>query len=304
MIQPNSIYYQQVQLLIRILPIIFKKSCFALKGGTAINLFVRDLPRLSVDIDLVYLPFEGRIESLKRIQQALSSIAEDLEKTVTGISIHKAFEDKNDALRLIVSLKGVRIKVELSPVLRGTVFEAELMDVNESVENQFGFVEIPVVSMEDLYGGKICAALDRQHPRDLFDIRLLLDGEGLTETIRKTALVYIISHPRPISELLNPRLLDVSSIFENEFTGMTSKPVTLESLLDTRNELVKELKSRMTDEEKRFLLSFKSGKPEWDLLGLNNIDRLPAVQWKLINIKKMPAQKRSIALEKLAKALD
>ena len=304
MIQPNSIYYQQVQLLIRILPIIFKKSCFALKGGTAINLFVRDLPRLSVDIDLVYLPFEGRIESLIRIQQALSSIAEDLEKTVTGISIHKAFEDKNDALRLIVSLKGVRIKVELSPVLRGTVFEAELMVVNESVENQFGFVEIPVVSMEDLYGGKICAALDRQHPRDLFDIRLLLDGEGLTETIRKTALVYIISHPRPISELLNPRSLDVSSIFENEFTGMTSKPVTLESLLDTRNELVKELKSRMTDEEKRFLLSFKSGKPEWDLLGLNNIDRLPAVQWKLINIKKMPAQKRSIALEKLAKALD
>ncbi len=85
---------------------------------------------------------------------------------------------------------------------------------------------------------------------------------------------------------------------------MTSKPVTLESLLDTRNELVKELKSRMTDKEKRFLLSFKSGKPEWDLLGLNNIDRLPAVQWKLINIKKMPVQKRSIALEKLAKALD
>ncbi len=144
MIQPNSIYYQQVQLLIRILPIIFKKSCFALKGGTAINLFVRDLPRLSVDIDLVYLPFEDRIEALKHIQQALSSIAEDLEKTVTGISIHKAFEDKNDALRLIVSLKGVRIKVELSPVLRGTVFEAELMVVNESVENQFGFVEIPV----------------------------------------------------------------------------------------------------------------------------------------------------------------
>ncbi len=290
-------------MLIRILPIIFKESCFALKGGTAINLFVRNLPRLSVDIDLVYLPFEGRTDALQHIQQALSRITEDLKKTVVGIKIHKAFEDKNDALRLIVSLNGVGIKVELSPVLRGTVFKPELQVVSETVEEQFGFVEIPVVSMEDLYGGKICAALDRQHPRDLFDVRLLLDNEGLTESIRKTSLVYIISHPRPIYELINPNLQDISSIYKNEFSGMTSMPVTLESLLQARKELIRELNSRMSKREKSFLLSFKNGKPNWDLLELKNIDQLPAVQWKLLNINQMPAHKHTKALEKLRQVL-
>ena len=52
----REVYRRQVQLLIRVLPSIAEEACFALKGGTAINLFVRDMPRLSVDIDLTYLP--------------------------------------------------------------------------------------------------------------------------------------------------------------------------------------------------------------------------------------------------------
>jgi len=55
-----DIYRSQVELLLRVLPYVAKEKVFALKGGTAINLFVRDLPRLSVDIDLTYLPFEDR----------------------------------------------------------------------------------------------------------------------------------------------------------------------------------------------------------------------------------------------------
>ena len=61
---------RQVNLLIRLLPFIAQEDCFALKGGTAINLFVRDLPRLSVDIDLVYLPIEERAQTMKRIDAA------------------------------------------------------------------------------------------------------------------------------------------------------------------------------------------------------------------------------------------
>ncbi|TCQ91865.1 nucleotidyltransferase AbiEii toxin of type IV toxin-antitoxin system [Rahnella sp. JUb53] len=60
----ESIYYRQVQLLLQLLPFIAKHDCFALKGGTAINLFIRNFPRLSVDIDLVYLPVLDREESL------------------------------------------------------------------------------------------------------------------------------------------------------------------------------------------------------------------------------------------------
>ena len=304
MILSNSIYYQQAQFLVRILPLVFTEECFALKGGTAINLFIRNLPRLSVDIDLVYLPFNSRADALNEIHQALSRIAENLENTFQGIRVHRSFEDKNDALRLIVSLNNVQIKVELSPVLRGTVFEPEHRMVCDSVEEQFGFVEIPVVSLEDLYGGKICAALDRQHPRDLFDIWQLLSNEGISDTIRKTSLVYIISHPTPISELIDPRLKDITSIFQGEFSGMTVEPVTLQELERSREALIKSRQSGITANEKEFLVSFKNGTPDWTLLELDNIEKLPAVQWKLQNLSRMNPQNKKKALEKLIKVLD
>lgn len=51
------------------------------------------------------------------------------------------------------------------------------------VEDEFGYAEIPVVSLADLYGGKLCAAMDRQHPRDLFDVLMLLNAEGISRDI-------------------------------------------------------------------------------------------------------------------------
>ena len=199
----DSIYYRQVQLLVRILPLLDSEKCFALKGGTAINLFYRSMPRLSVDIDLLYLPSHGRTEALINIRAALTRLSVLIRKTITGIQIQNTHE-QSDALRLILQLGDVRIKVELSPVIRGTVFPPEKMEVNALVEKEFGYAEIQVASLPDLYAGKICAALDRQHPRDLFDVKYLLENEGFTEDLRKTFLVFLISHQRPMSELLSP----------------------------------------------------------------------------------------------------
>lgn len=67
----DSLFYRQVALLVRVLPWVATEKCLALKGGTAINLFVRDMPRLSVDIDLAYLPIEPREASLQHISAAL-----------------------------------------------------------------------------------------------------------------------------------------------------------------------------------------------------------------------------------------
>jgi len=295
----HSIYGQQVQLLVQALPVVFHESCFALKGGTAINLFVRDLPRLSVDIDLVYLPSEDRDTALKHIKEALSRIHDNLMKTIAGLSIHKSFDDKSDALRLVVSKAGVQIKIELSPVLRGTVYDPEVLEVGEKVEDAFGYVAVPVVSLADLYGGKICAALDRQHPRDLFDVKLLLENEGLTEEVRKATLVYIISHPRPIAELIAPHFKDLTQIYASEFEGMTTKPVSLAELEDARAIMVKQLLHDITAEEKAFLISFKKSSSQWNLLGLEGIEHLPAVRWKQINLDKMSLAKRDEAACKL-----
>lgn len=175
----TSVYYQQVKLLVVVLPLVAKEECFALKGGTAINLFVRDLPRLSVDIDLVYLPDGERDEALAATSEALERIALDIEATIPGSRVSRGYERKEDALRLIVESEGVIIKIELSPVMRGVVYQPERRSVSPVVEDEFGFAEINMVSLADLYAGKLCAAFDRQHSRDFYDVWLLLKMKAL-----------------------------------------------------------------------------------------------------------------------------
>lgn len=158
--------------------------------------------------------------------------------------------------------------------------------------------------LPDLYAGKICAALDRQHPRDLFDIKLLLENEGISDDLRKVFLVYLISHPRPIAEVILPTHKDIRNLFEGEFLRMTEIPVTVEELEEARKDLIHILHSSLTDDEKRFLLSFKAKTPEWTLLGLEGIDQLPAVRWKMINLEKMPKDKHEKALRTLQAILE
>lgn len=297
----DSIYYRQVQLLVRILPLLDSEKCFALKGGTAINLFYRELPRLSVDIDLLYLPSEAREEALVNIRAALSRLSELIKKTIPGIHIQNAHE-QSQTLRLILQLQDVRLKVELSPVIRGTVFPVVCMEVSEPVEKEFGYAEIQVASLPDLYAGKILAALDRQHPRDFFDINFLLENEGFTEDLRKTFLVFLISHQRPMAELLNPHLKGIKEVYEAEFAQMAEVDIPVEELENTRQQLIEIINTEMTDDERKFLLSFKQRNPQWELLGLPTIDKvaqLPSVQWKLVNLSKMDDKKHSQAVEKL-----
>ncbi|MFC5683263.1 nucleotidyl transferase AbiEii/AbiGii toxin family protein [Flavobacterium sp. MAHUQ-51] len=304
-IDANNIYAKQVQLLVRVLPLVDTEKCFALKGGTAINLFYRALPRLSVDIDLLYIPMDDRETALKNIRAALSRISELILKTIPGSKVQDAHE-QSDALRLIVSQGDVRIKVELSPVIRGTVFPEERMEVTEEVEAAFGYVEMQVASLPDLYAGKLCAALDRQHPRDLFDVKFLLENEGLTENLRKTFLVFLISHQRPMAELLAPNRKDISEIYVSEFMQMAQVDVPLEQLEEARENLIHQINSQMTDNEKKFLLSFKNKTPDWNLLEMENaavISNLPSVRWKMINLEKLPSNKHKEAYDKLKKLL-
>ena len=299
----TSVYYKQVQLLVQLLPLVAEENCFALKGGTAINLFVRNLPRLSVDIDLVYLPTQDRQEALRNITEGLSRISQRITQVFTDAKVVEVFKDKLDALRLVVTRMGVQVKIELSPVLRGTVFEPEIQRVCKKVEDEFGYAEIAVVALADLYAGKICAALDRQHPRDFYDIKLLLDHEGLTNDIRRAFLIYLISHARPIVELLSPGRTDIKPLYEGEFVNMAEEQVSLEVLEATRERLIQLVNSELREEEKQFLLSFKNKAPDWSLLKLKDVESLPAVKWKLINLRNMSVDKHKAAYEKLQQVI-
>ena len=298
----SSLYYRQVQLLIRLFPIIRRESCFALKGGTAINLFIRDLPRLSVDIDLVYLPLDDRETALPHVRDALSRISKAIAHEVQQAVVIPAYED-SEVLRVFVSQGTARVKIELSPVLRGTVFAPIYTDIRPAVEREFGFAEMPILAVPDLYAGKICAALDRQHPRDLFDIKLLLDNEGINSDLRKTFLVYLISHHRPIAELISPTLKNIRDVFENEFVNMTTIPISVEQLEETRDVLIKQIHTDLTQDETDFLLSFKAQRPNWNLLGLEGVENLPPVKWKILNLSRMSVNKHRIASKNLQDAL-
>src|SRR5712664_2967583 len=270
-----EIYRRQVALLIRVLPLVTEEACFALKGGTAINLFVRDLPRLSVDIDLTYLPVAPRPESPADIDTTMKRIAGRIKSVIPDAQITEA-KTENTVVKLTVRSQGVQIKIEVTPFLRGYVFGPEMMSVKPAVEEEFGFAEARIVSLADLYAGKIVAALDRQHPRDLFDVRDLIANEGITDDLRQAFIVYLLSHDRPMSEVLAPTLINIESAFTHGFSGMTRDPVELADLLAARAALIKSIVGDMPADHRKFLISFEQGEPDWDLLGLPNAAELPA----------------------------
>lgn len=300
----NPAYVEQTRLMLRVLPFVAKEECFALKGGTAINFFVRDMPRLSVDIDLVYLPINSREEALAGIGAALKRIkADSLRGLGQGFTVQESVVAGMTS-KLFVKGPGGTVKVEPSFVLRGTMSAPAKRATSKKVAATFNLsASIMTVDSADLYGGKICAALDRQHPRDLFDIKVLLENEGITPEIRKAFVVYLAGHPRPMNEVIEPTLLDIKTLFDGAFHGMTDEVVTLEELTAARERLIALLKAGLTDEEKSFLVSLKEGAPDWKLLGVAGADKLPAIQWKLQNIRKMGAAKRQEQLAQLKQKL-
>ncbi|WP_317054532.1 nucleotidyl transferase AbiEii/AbiGii toxin family protein [Roseovarius rhodophyticola] len=195
--------------------------------------------------------------------------------------------------------------VAAEPEPRGVVFEPDRRRVSSAVEDAFGFAETAVVSFEDLYGGKIVAALDRQHPRDLFDIKQLYENEGLTDNLFRSFLVYLASSSRPPHELLNPNLRDLEAVFAKEFDGMTVLPVTVDELGAARDILIQDIRGRLSGRAAEYLFGLADGEPDFDLIGLPNAAGLPAIRWKLQNVETLKQQDptkhrgQAIALERL-----
>jgi hypothetical protein len=296
-------YFRQVELMLALMPVVGREACFALKGGSAINLFVHDLPRLSVDLDLTFLPIKERAQSLVEIDAALVRIGKDVTRAFPDAKVKLADGAPGERTRLLVTRGGAGVKAEVSPVLRGAVGRPQVRGVCPAVEKQFGYVEMQLLHPDDLYAGKLCAALDRQHPRDLFDVKLLLDGEGVGDEMLEVFIVYLISGNRSLAEMIAPQFQPLETVFETQFKGMTLQPVTVAELEETRRALVKLIRSRLTDDQRNFLLSFKQGEPNWPLLSMTGVEQLPAVQWKLINIRRMPKARHTEAVEKLRRTL-
>lgn len=279
----DSRYRSQVDLLLTVLPEVAKEEVFALHGGTAINLFVRDLPRLSVDIDLTYIPTQDdRPTAFAKTNQALLSIKTRIEKILhKAIVVHTS---PDTAPKLTVSVSGnTLIKIEVNMVNRGLLGETVKMDLCQKAQEEFdAFCYMHIVPIEQLFAGKICAALDRQHPRDFFDIKGLVENEGITPQIKDATILTLLSSNRPLHELLAPQKKDQSEAMINQFEGMTETPFTYKDYERTREYLIETMNQSFISQDKEFMLGFYQLEPNWDI---HDLSAFPSIQWKIKNLK-------------------
>lgn len=297
-------YAERVGLLVRVLPLLADELDFALKGGTAINLFHRGMPRLSVDLDLTYLPVADRDASLDAIDLCLTRIATSIGRRVPGSRARTVPDFRTQKVTKVIVQRGrAQVKLEVTPVLRGCVYAPEVREVHPLVADRFGYARAQLVSFPDLYAGKLVAALDRQHPRDLFDVRELLAHEGIDDRTRLAFLAYLISHDRPIAEVLEARPKDLRAPFRTEFEGMTGDATTIDELVAARTALVNELVTAMPSSHREFLVGFKRGEPDWGIIGEPQLRDLPAIRWKQANLDRMSPDNRARAVERLEAVL-
>lgn len=277
----NNKYHQQVALLISVIPEIALEPRFALHGGTAINLFDRDMPRLSVDIDLTYIPIEDRDVSFKNISEALIKIKSSIEKRLQGSRV----EHKMEMHKLLVSHNDAIIKVEVSQIVRGILGAVTEKILCRKAQEKFDtFCSINIVPNGQLYGGKVCAAMDRQHPRDIFDVKQLLQKQGFTKEIKEGFLFRLLSADRSIQDVLFPNLQDQRLAMTNQFDGMSEEQFSYEEYEYVRETMVKTVQASITEEDKLFILSYKNCIPDWSIY---NFEAYPSIKWKLQNLEKI-----------------
>lgn len=278
----NKIYRDKVELLLRVIPVIYSEECFAMHGGTAINLFVNDLLRYSVDIDLTYVPLENRDDSLRHINEALMRIAEKVRSTLKGVRIIPRL----DICKLTLEYRGRQIKIEVNQTKRGIVGgEPLVLHLSEKAQDDFEMdVKMRIVPLTLLYGGKIAAALSRQHPRDLFDIKHM--SISLDEA--KFGFIFcLLGSDRPLFETFAPRLIDQSEAMVNQFDGMSEISFSYDDFTHTREKLIHDINEVLTPEDKNFLIDFERAEPDWKNSPYAEFENYPSVKWKLLNLSKL-----------------
>jgi hypothetical protein len=280
-------YIDTVRLLLAIAPVVFASGRFAMKGGTALNLFVQDMPRLSVDIDVVVTDHTvDRDTALQHIAAELGVVKQTLEQR--GLRVRQPAQAGGDEVRLLISNGAVQVKVEVNFVFRGTVLPVLNSALVASAENLFTTaVTVPVLATDELYGSKLVAAMDRQHPRDIFDVMLMREHYGWPDGLTDCFVAYLAGHNRPVHEVLFPKAKPLEASFNNEFAGMTREEVDLKALTQTQVRLIQELPQHLRPHHRQFLLSLVQCEPAWNLMPFAHLRDLPALKWKLLNLSRL-----------------
>jgi len=297
----NSVYRQKVELLLRLLPLVMDEEVFAVHGGSAINLFVNEMPRYSVDIDLTYIPLDDREKGLKEISSHLETMASKAKRMFRGLHVIPNYGTS----KLLCEYRGYQVKVEVNQTKRGIVGgELQHLPLCTKAQNEFGmYCEAAIVPMTQLYGGKVAAALSRQHPRDLFDIKHMTIP---MTAIREGLIFCLLGSDRPIHESLSPKLIDQRMAMANQFEGMSDVPFSYTEFEETRERLIRDVRELLTEEDKQFLIGFERAEPVWFGYEFANLKDYPSVKWKSMNLAKLKTKnpdKLKAEAEKLERCL-
>ena len=181
-----------------------------------------------------------------------------------------------------------KVKIETNIIFRGTILPITHVDLCKRAADLFtSSVNIPLLHHDEIYAGKLLAALDRQHPRDLFDIHEFFNNEKLTESVADCFCVYLASHNRPMYEVLSGEDRCTEVDFNRTAKNMIFHDIAWEDIAGIRKELQKNILKNLTEKQREFLISVVKAKPMWDCLPFGDLSDLPAVKWKINNLKKL-----------------
>lgn len=227
----------------------------------------------------------------------MSRLKKEIEQAVPGIKvIHKSNVWKLECFK-----DSTKIKLEVNGTKRGVIEPPVVMQLCESAKEAFHLnCYANIVSWSQLFGGKLCAALSRQHPRDLFDCRRITAEEF--ESVKPGFMLCLLGSDKPIVESFAPNSIDQSEAMENQFNGMTDTPFSYQDYEETRSRLIEIVNGGLTEDDKEFLISFEEGNPDWSKCCAGNLEAYPSVKWKLQNIdslKKKNPKKHKDGIDKL-----
>ena len=267
----NQAYVDTVRLLIAVAPIVLQSTRLRDEGGTALNLFVHDMPRLSVDIDVAF------VDPLPDRNTALELIAADLKAARTAIArlgyrVNLPSTAKDQEVKLLIENDVAQVKVEVNYVFRDTLLPVQHKSLVQSAQELFtANIQVPILQTVELYGSKLVAAMDRQHPRDIFDVLQMYSGFGLQPEVVSCFVAYLAGHNRPVHEVLFSPAKDIEALYHRHFVGMTRDPIGLDALRQTQVKLLRDLPRALVPEQREFLLSFVRMEPAWELMPFQDL---------------------------------
>ena len=234
-------------------------------------------------MDLTYIPLGSRKEGLAEIDKKLATISQQLQRALPNINIRPVPN------KLLCTLGRSTVKIEVNGIKRGIIGPTIEMPLCDKAQEEFGmYCKARIVPVEQLYGGKIAAALSRQHPRDLFDYNYMetdkIDG------LKRGLMFALLGSDRPFIESLSPNNINQQEALENQFRGMTDIPFTYENYENARKQLIAFINSLLNEEDKAFLVSFEEGNPQWEKSAYSDFRDFPSIQWKLLNVTKLKTQ--------------